>query len=74
MKVRKEKCVDCGCIFVIPLEEFLYKLDHNMKLPKRCTSCRKKNRQKPNPYHGLRQTMHQYPSTKGHRHRIHGGV
>nr|DAJ01141.1 MAG TPA: trcl Probable zinc-ribbon domain [Caudoviricetes sp.] len=45
-----------------------------MKLPKRCKDCRRKNREHPNPYHGIRSTMYQYPSTKGHRQKVHGGA
>lgn len=72
--VRTERCLDCGSCFTISLEEFIYKLDNGMKLPKHCKNCRKKNRSKPNPYLGIRQTMHQYPATKGHRHTVHGGA
>ncbi len=40
--VRKEQCVECGAAFSISLEEFIYKLDNGMKLPKRCKDCRRK--------------------------------
>ena len=72
--VRKEQCVECGAVFTISLEEFIYKLDNGMKLPKRCKDCRRRNRDHANPYHGIRQIMRQYPATKGHRHKVHGGV
>lgn len=72
--VREEKCVECGAAFQISLEEFIYKLDNGMKLPRRCKACRRKNRAGANPYHGLRRIMGQYPATKGHRHRVHGGA
>lgn len=72
--VREEQCVQCGAIFTISLEEFIYKLDNGMKLPKRCKECRRKNRAVENPYHGIYQIMHQYPATKGHRHHVHGGT
>lgn len=74
MIVRKTKCADCGQEFEITLEEFIYKLDHGMKLPRRCAACRKKNRQNPDPYRGLFAVMNQYPSTRGHRHSVHGGA
>ena len=72
--VRKEQCVECGAVFTISLEEFIYKPDNGMKLPKRCKDCRRRNRDHANPYHGIRQIMRQYPATKGHSHKVHGGV
>ena len=72
--VREERCVECGSVFKIELEEFIYKLDNGMKLPKRCKDCRRKNRAAVNPYQGIHQIMYQYPGTKGHRHQVHGGV
>lgn len=74
LTVREEQCIQCGATFQVSLEEFIYKLDHGMKLPKRCKECRRKNRETPDPYLGIRQVMRQYPSTKGHRHHVHGGV
>ena len=71
--VRHEKCKQCGCMFTISLEEFIHKVDNGMKLPKRCKECRKKNRKNPDLYEGLRSIMRIYPSTKGHRHTVHGG-
>lgn len=62
--VRKEQCVECGAAFSISLEEFIYKPDNGMKLPKRCKDCRRKNRDHANPYRGIRQIMRQYPATK----------
>lgn len=58
--VRQEQCVECGTTFTISLEEFIQKVDNGMKLPKRCKDCRRKNREHPNPYHGIRSTMYQY--------------
>lgn len=72
--VRTERCLQCGGKFEISLEEFIHKLDNGMKLPKRCKKCRRKNRLHPDPYLGIRQIIHQYPSTKGHRQTVHGGV
>ena len=72
--VRKEQCVECGAAFSISLEEFIYKPDNGMKLPKRCKDCRRKNRDHANPYRGIRQIMRQYPATKGHRRKVHGGA
>lgn len=72
--VRQEQCVECGSTFTISLDEFIQKVDNGMKLPKRCKDCRRKNREHPNPYHGIRSTMYQYPSTKGHRQKVHGGA
>lgn len=69
---RYEQCVDCGKNFVVSLDEFIKKLDNGMKLPKRCTNCRKKNRINADPFKGLKGIMFQYPSTKGHRHKVHG--
>ena len=71
--VRREQCVECGAPFVISLEEFIQKLDNGMKLPKRCKACRAKNRENPDPFKGAGGTMFQYPATKGHRHKVHGG-
>lgn len=72
--VRKEQCVECGAAFSISLEEFIYKPDNGMKLPKRCKDCRRKNRDHANPYRGIRQIMRQYPATKGQRRKVHGGA
>lgn len=71
--VRAEKCTDCNQEFYISLDEFIHKTESRMNLPKRCSNCRRKRRKKSNPYAGLFSTMHQYPATKGHRHKIHGG-
>lgn len=71
---KEEYCAECGAVFKITLNEAIHKFEAGMSLPKRCQSCRKKRRLQPNPYEGLRATMKQYPSTKGHRHTVHGGV
>lgn len=71
--VRKEHCVNCGAEFEISLEEFIYKLDHGMRLPKRCRACRRRNRAYPDPYKGLQAVRASYPATKGRRHSVHGG-
>ena len=72
--VRQTQCVECGAVFPISLEELIPKVNNGMKMPKRCKNCRRKNREHPNPYHWLRTILYQYPSTKGHRHKVHGGV
>lgn len=72
LAVRHEKCIDCGMTFIVSLEEFIEKLDNGMKLPKRCKKCRTQNRMNADPYKGLKTIMHQYPSTKGHRNKVHG--
>ncbi len=72
--VRTERCIECGDVFTIPLNEFIWKLDNGMKLPKRCRCCREKRRRHPDPFQGTRQVMYQYPATKGHRHTVHGGA
>lgn len=72
--IREEKCVECGAIFQISLNEFISKLNNGMKLPRRCKDCRRKKRTCASPYYGLHQIMRQYPVTKGHRHHVHGGV
>lgn len=71
--IRKERCIDCNRDFYISLEEFIQKTESRMKLPKRCSNCRRKRRGKTDPYAGLFSTMRQYPATKGHRHSVHGG-
>lgn len=71
--VRESKCVECNQVFYISLEEFIHKTDAEMKLPKRCLDCRRLRRKNTNPFDDLFSTMRQYPITKGHRHRVHGG-
>lgn len=72
--LQERPCVQCGAAFTIPLDECIHKFRCDMKLPKRCRDCRRKNRTFPDPYRGLHQIMYQYPATKGHRHQVHGGA
>ena len=72
--VRNARCVECGVSFQISLGEFISKLDNGMSLPKRCRKCRQQRRKYPDPYSGLYGSFGSYPSTKGHRHKVHGGI
>lgn len=63
--IRKEKCIDCNRDFYISLEEFIQKTESRMKLPKRCSNCRRKRRGKADPYAGLFQPCVNIQQQKG---------
>lgn len=71
---RNSRCLECGASFQITLGEFISKLDNGMSLPRRCKACRRDRRNHPNPYAGLYGSFSSYPSTRGHRHKVHGGL
>ena len=71
---RNSRCLECGAAFQITLGEFISKLDSGMSLPRRCKACRRERRKHPDQYAGLYGSFSSYPSTKGHRHKVHGGV
>lgn len=72
--VKAGLCSECGNTFVVTLDEYLHKRNRGMEMPKRCKACRRERRLHPDPYEGIYSTFYSYPPTRGHRHKVHGGV
>ncbi len=65
-------CKSCGYVFTLTKSEIQFYESKGYNIPKRCASCREKNRQeKADPYYGIYEAIANYTPLKKRRQRVH---